>query len=52
MPSTTATINPDLQKERNAATFNPEEFTLLWYGGEEKLQSKKALGKFLAIKAR
>lgn len=39
-------INPDLQKERNSATFNTEEFTLWWSGGRKKYEERKALGKF------
>jgi len=37
-------VNPDLQKERSTATFNPREFSVLWAGGEERFKEKKALG--------
>lgn len=40
------TINPDLQKERNAASFNSEDFALWFHGGEEKLKFKRMIGKF------
>ncbi|XP_013097816.2 probable peroxisomal acyl-coenzyme A oxidase 1 [Stomoxys calcitrans] len=36
-------INPDLQKERNTATFNPDEFTVWWNGGPKKYEQIKAL---------
>lgn len=38
-------INPDLQKERNSATFNNHEFTLWWCGGQKKYDATKAFGK-------
>uniref|UniRef100_A0A1A9X3M9 Acyl-coenzyme A oxidase n=1 Tax=Glossina brevipalpis TaxID=37001 RepID=A0A1A9X3M9_9MUSC len=38
-------INPDLQKERNAATFDPYELTIWWDGGDEKHKKRKALEK-------
>ncbi|XP_016976162.1 probable peroxisomal acyl-coenzyme A oxidase 1 [Drosophila rhopaloa] len=38
-------VNPDLQKERNTATFNPREFSVLWAGGEEQYKEKKTLEK-------
>lgn len=38
-------VNPDLQKERNTATFDPQEFSIFWAGGVEKYKEKKALGK-------
>lgn len=41
-----AKINPDLQKERNTATFNPHEFTIWWKGGQKKYEQHLALGKF------
>lgn len=41
-----STINPDLQQERNGATFNPYELTIWWDGGTEKYEKRKALGKF------
>lgn len=44
MSSKTA-VNPDLQKERNSATFNSEEFTIWWLGGEKKCAEKRALEK-------
>lgn len=37
-------VNPDLQKERNTATFNPHEFSVFWAGGEDRYKEKKALG--------
>ncbi|XP_017868328.1 PREDICTED: probable peroxisomal acyl-coenzyme A oxidase 1 [Drosophila arizonae] len=38
-------VNPDLQKERNTATFDPQEFSIFWAGGVEKYKEKKALEK-------
>lgn len=46
MPSKLSkTINPDLLKERKRATFNVEEFTVWWSGGEEKLKERRERGK-------
>jgi len=36
-------VNPDLQKERNSATFNTEEFILWWSDGKRKYEEKKSL---------
>ncbi|KAI8128650.1 putative peroxisomal acyl-coenzyme A oxidase 1 [Lucilia cuprina] len=41
------TINPDLQKERQNATFNVEDFALWWHGGEEKLKFKRELETYM-----
>lgn len=30
------TINPDLQRERQRATFNPRQLTYILHGGEEE----------------
>lgn len=40
-----STVNPDLQKERNKATFNPTELTNLLDGGIEKTKQRKKIGK-------
>ncbi|XP_068148076.1 acyl-coenzyme A oxidase 1 [Drosophila tropicalis] len=37
------TINPDLQKERNAAEFSVGEFAAWWQGGQEKLDTKRTV---------
>lgn len=34
-------VNKDLQNERNKCTFNQEEFTLWWVGGEKQLKEKR-----------
>lgn len=47
MPSTSGTVNKDLQAERDKCTFNNEEFTLWWVGGETKLKEKRFRGKRL-----
>lgn len=39
------TVNPDLQKERQNASFNVEDFALWWHGGPEKLKIKRYMGK-------
>lgn len=39
------TVNPDLQKERAAAEFDVEEFAAWWLGGEQKLKTKRQIGK-------
>ncbi|XP_023299625.2 probable peroxisomal acyl-coenzyme A oxidase 1 [Lucilia cuprina] len=41
------TINADLQKERQNATFNVEDFALWWHGGEEKLKFKRELETYM-----
>ncbi|XP_065370396.1 probable peroxisomal acyl-coenzyme A oxidase 1 [Calliphora vicina] len=41
----TTKVNPDLQKERNSASFNTEEFTLWWCGGQKKYEERKSLEK-------
>lgn len=47
MPS--KTVNPDLAKERQKATFNVEEFTTWWSDGETKKEERRALGKFSKV---
>lgn len=39
------TVNPDLQKERAGAQFDVEEFAAWWLGGEQKLKTKREIGK-------
>ncbi|XP_058828521.1 probable peroxisomal acyl-coenzyme A oxidase 1, partial [Topomyia yanbarensis] len=34
-------VNKDLQHERSKCTFNQEEFTLWWVGGQDKLDEKR-----------
>lgn len=48
MPAQEIKVNPDLQKERNTATFDPHEFSIFWAGGPEKYKEKKSLGKLAA----
>ncbi|XP_019847959.2 probable peroxisomal acyl-coenzyme A oxidase 1 [Bactrocera dorsalis] len=43
MPSNA--VNPDLQREREKASFNTQEFTYWWLGGKEKYEAKKKLEK-------
>ncbi|KAI8497361.1 Peroxisomal acyl-coenzyme A oxidase 1 [Branchiostoma belcheri] len=38
-----ARMNPDLQKERESASFDPEKITNFLYGGPEKLRRKREL---------
>ena len=40
-------VNPDLAKERLAATFNREELTHVWDGGKAKTQRRKYIGQYL-----
>ncbi|XP_037953027.1 probable peroxisomal acyl-coenzyme A oxidase 1 [Teleopsis dalmanni] len=42
-----STVNPDLQKERNSASFNVEEFATWWHGGAEKLKFKRELENYM-----
>ena len=39
----TDTVNPDLAKERQNATFDPEQLTNFIYGGPEKTRRKRYL---------
>ncbi|BFG06510.1 probable peroxisomal acyl-coenzyme A oxidase 1 [Drosophila madeirensis] len=41
------TVNPDIQKERNAASFSSEEFASFWSGGEEKLKFNRSVRDYL-----
>ncbi|XP_055916133.1 probable peroxisomal acyl-coenzyme A oxidase 1 [Eupeodes corollae] len=43
MPTKSTKVNPDLVKERQAATFNVEEFASWLYGGEQKLKVKREI---------
>ncbi|XP_039956210.1 probable peroxisomal acyl-coenzyme A oxidase 1 [Bactrocera tryoni] len=36
-------VNPDLQKERDGASFRVDEFARWWHGGAEKLRLKREL---------
>lgn len=38
-------INTDLQEERDKITFDVEEFTKWYYGGVDKVEEKRFLGK-------
>ncbi|EDW72388.1 uncharacterized protein Dwil_GK20899 [Drosophila willistoni] len=42
------TVNPDLQKERDAASFKTEEFAAWWAGGEEKLKFNRDIRTYLS----
>lgn len=37
-------VNPDLDKERQICSFNVEEFSSWWLGGDKKLQEKRKRG--------
>ena len=37
-------VNPDLQKERDAATIDIEELACFIYNGPEELEKKRKLG--------
>ena len=39
-------INPDLQRERNAATIDVEELACLIHGGSKELDRRRKLGKY------
>ncbi|XP_016953614.1 probable peroxisomal acyl-coenzyme A oxidase 1 [Drosophila biarmipes] len=41
------TVNPDIQKERDAATFNSEEFAAWWSGGEEILKFNRGVRDYM-----
>ena len=37
-------INPDLQKERDTATFDKEEMTVIIYDGKDNIDKKRRMG--------
>ena len=37
-------VNPDIQKERNTATFDPLQLTYVLDGGKEKTQRRRYVG--------
>lgn len=41
--------NPDIEEERHKVSFNVEEFTKWFYGGVEKVQEKRFLGRLSHI---
>lgn len=45
MKSISTKINPDLQEERDKIPFDVEEFTTWYYGGADKVEEKRSLGK-------
>ncbi|XP_030557915.1 probable peroxisomal acyl-coenzyme A oxidase 1 isoform X2 [Drosophila novamexicana] len=42
-----STVNPDLQKERDAASFSSEEFAAWWAGGADKLKFKRSVKEYM-----
>jgi len=44
-----ATVNPDLQKERDGASFSSEEFAAWWSGGEEILKFNRGVRKSIKL---
>lgn len=44
MPSLSK-LNKDIQEERDKVSFEIEEFTNWYYGGKEKVDEKRFLGK-------
>ena len=40
-------MNPDLQKERNNATFDPEEITNILDGGKGMTERRRELGRYI-----
>lgn len=42
-------VNPDLQKERDAATFKTRDVTDLLMGGAEKTDEKRAMGEYRTL---
>lgn len=39
------TVNPDIQKERDGASFSSEEFAAWWAGGQDALKFNRELRK-------
>ncbi len=42
-------INPDLQKERDAATFNSEKLTFLLEGSQDVTERRRRVGTYLVL---
>ncbi|EDW02146.1 probable peroxisomal acyl-coenzyme A oxidase 1 [Drosophila grimshawi] len=42
-----STVNADLQKERDGASFNSEEFAAWWAGGPEQLKFKRSVKEYM-----
>ncbi|XP_067631927.1 acyl-coenzyme A oxidase 1 [Eurosta solidaginis] len=42
-----ARVNPDLEKERKAASFQVEEFQCWWHGGADKLKERREIETYL-----
>ncbi|KAH8416236.1 hypothetical protein KR222_011745, partial [Zaprionus bogoriensis] len=42
-----SSVNPDLQRERDGASFNSEEFAAWWAGGVEQLKFKRSLKEYM-----
>ncbi|XP_017865571.1 PREDICTED: probable peroxisomal acyl-coenzyme A oxidase 1 [Drosophila arizonae] len=42
-----STVNADLQKERDGASFNSEEFAAWWAGGAEQLKFKRGIKEYM-----
>lgn len=42
-----STVNPDLQKERDSASFNSEEFAAWWAGGADELKFKRSIKEYM-----
>lgn len=41
------TVNPDIAKERQNASFSSEKIAEWLYGGADKLKTKRELGKYV-----
>ena len=48
----TGMINPDIQKERDSASFQVEKLTHFLDGGQHKTEQRKSVGKFLTQNAK
>lgn len=44
-------VNQDLQEERQKVSFNVEEFTNWYYGGEANVKDKRYLGKHIVMES-
>lgn len=43
-------INPDIKEEREKVGFKVEEFTNWYHGGADKVEEKRFLGNYSAVK--
>lgn len=49
LPTYSGAIHPDMQRERDSASFQRDEMTLLLYDGSEALERKRYIGNYVIL---